>query len=253
MNNLASLVVQCIRICLAVQGTWVWSLVQEDPTCLRATKSWHHSYGASTLQPAEPTLESPSSTTRRRGQLKKALAKQQSTTAPKLNTSINLRKQIANKNPQHSTLNLCRMFCESLDRRELGENGYTYDIHTCICMIYVFMYICTYLICVHVYLYVPHTYMYVCTCVYVHDICDVYMYTHTCTCVRTLYMYTHMYPTHIHICIYIYTICIYMHIYVYTCVYDICIRYDWVPSLATWKYHNTVNWLYANTKFKSLI
>ena len=28
-----SLVVQWIRICLPMQGTWVWSLVQEDSTC----------------------------------------------------------------------------------------------------------------------------------------------------------------------------------------------------------------------------
>ena len=33
-----SLVVQWLRICLAIQGTWVQSLVQEDPTCPRATK-----------------------------------------------------------------------------------------------------------------------------------------------------------------------------------------------------------------------
>ena len=31
----ASLMVQWLRICLAVQGTPVWSLIQEDPTCLR--------------------------------------------------------------------------------------------------------------------------------------------------------------------------------------------------------------------------
>ena len=33
-----SLVVQWPRICLPMQGTWVWSLVWEDPSCLRATK-----------------------------------------------------------------------------------------------------------------------------------------------------------------------------------------------------------------------
>ena len=32
------LVVEWIRICLPIQGTWVWSLVREDPTCCRATK-----------------------------------------------------------------------------------------------------------------------------------------------------------------------------------------------------------------------
>ena len=41
-----SLMVQCLRICLAVQGTRVWSLVQEDPTCCGAAKSMHHKYQA---------------------------------------------------------------------------------------------------------------------------------------------------------------------------------------------------------------
>ena len=34
----ASLVAQWLRICLPMQGTRVWSLVREDPTCCRATK-----------------------------------------------------------------------------------------------------------------------------------------------------------------------------------------------------------------------
>ena len=38
----ASLVVQWLRICLVMQGTPVWSLVQEDLTCLRATKHVSH-------------------------------------------------------------------------------------------------------------------------------------------------------------------------------------------------------------------
>ena len=42
----ASLVVQWLRICLVMQGTPVWSLVQEDLTCLRATKCVSHSYWA---------------------------------------------------------------------------------------------------------------------------------------------------------------------------------------------------------------
>ena len=28
--------------------------------------------------------------------------------------------------------------------------------------------------------------------------------------------------------------------------------YGWVPLLSTWNYHNIVNWLYPNTKLKSL-
>ena len=39
-----SLVVQCIRICLSVQGTQVRSLVLEDSTCHRATKTMYHNY-----------------------------------------------------------------------------------------------------------------------------------------------------------------------------------------------------------------
>ena len=39
-----SLVVQWLRQRLPGQGTWVQSLVQEDPTCLRAAKPVHHNY-----------------------------------------------------------------------------------------------------------------------------------------------------------------------------------------------------------------
>ena len=39
-----SLVVQWLRICLPMQGTWVQSLVQEDPTGLGATKTMCHNY-----------------------------------------------------------------------------------------------------------------------------------------------------------------------------------------------------------------
>ena len=37
-----SVVVQWLRICLPMQGTWVPALVQEDPTCRRATKPMCH-------------------------------------------------------------------------------------------------------------------------------------------------------------------------------------------------------------------
>jgi len=37
-------VVQWIRICLLMQGTWVQSLVQEDSTCRGATKPVCHNY-----------------------------------------------------------------------------------------------------------------------------------------------------------------------------------------------------------------
>ena len=47
-----SLVVQWLRICLPMQGTWVWALVWEDPTCCRATKPVCHKYWAYALEPA---------------------------------------------------------------------------------------------------------------------------------------------------------------------------------------------------------
>ena len=46
------LVVQWLRICLPVQGTWVWFLVWEDPTCCRATEPMRHHYRSlTTLEP----------------------------------------------------------------------------------------------------------------------------------------------------------------------------------------------------------
>ena len=45
-----SLVVQWIRIHLAVQGTWIQSLVQEDSTCSRATKPRSHNFWACSPQ-----------------------------------------------------------------------------------------------------------------------------------------------------------------------------------------------------------
>ena len=40
----ASLVAQCLRICLLMQGTRVRSLVWEDPTCRRATRPVSQNY-----------------------------------------------------------------------------------------------------------------------------------------------------------------------------------------------------------------
>ena len=47
----ASLVAQWLRIRLPMQGTQVWSLAREDPTCLRATKPMRHNYWACALEP----------------------------------------------------------------------------------------------------------------------------------------------------------------------------------------------------------
>ena len=44
MKLRTSLVVQELIICLPMQGTWAWSLVQEDTTCCGTTKAMHHSY-----------------------------------------------------------------------------------------------------------------------------------------------------------------------------------------------------------------
>lgn len=46
-----SLVVQRSRICLPMQGTWVQSLVGEDPTCQEATEPVCHNYYICALEP----------------------------------------------------------------------------------------------------------------------------------------------------------------------------------------------------------
>ena len=47
-----SLVAQWLRIRLPMQGTWVWSLVLEDPTWRGAAKPVCHNYWACALEPA---------------------------------------------------------------------------------------------------------------------------------------------------------------------------------------------------------
>ena len=44
MCHRASLVAQWLRIRLPMQGTWVRTLLWEDPTCHGATKPVHHNY-----------------------------------------------------------------------------------------------------------------------------------------------------------------------------------------------------------------
>ena len=46
-----SLVAQWLRICLPMQGTRVWALVREDPTCRGTTKPVCHRYWACALGP----------------------------------------------------------------------------------------------------------------------------------------------------------------------------------------------------------
>jgi len=55
--------VQWLRICLPMQGTWVQSLLQEDSTCLRATKPMRHNNGS--LRALEPVLHNKEATARR--------------------------------------------------------------------------------------------------------------------------------------------------------------------------------------------
>ena len=58
-----SLVAQWLRIRLPMQGTWVWTLVREDPTCCRAIKPVHHNYWAWALKPMSHNYWSPWATT----------------------------------------------------------------------------------------------------------------------------------------------------------------------------------------------
>ena len=44
IEALGFLMVQWFRVHLAMQGTWVPSLVHEDPTCCMAIKSMHCNY-----------------------------------------------------------------------------------------------------------------------------------------------------------------------------------------------------------------
>ena len=55
----SSLVLQGIRINLPMQGTRVWSLVWEDPTCLGATRPLSHNYLSLWSRAREPLLLSP--------------------------------------------------------------------------------------------------------------------------------------------------------------------------------------------------
>ena len=54
-----SLVVQWLRICLPMPGTWFWALVREDLTCCGATKPVRHNYWACALEPASHNYWSP--------------------------------------------------------------------------------------------------------------------------------------------------------------------------------------------------
>ena len=61
MKNIyrASLVVQWLRICLPMQGTRVWALVWEDPTCRGAAGPMSHNYWACASGACAPQQERP--------------------------------------------------------------------------------------------------------------------------------------------------------------------------------------------------
>ena len=50
-----------------MQGTWVRTLAQADPTCRGATKPMHHNYWACTLEPVSHNYWSPCATTTEAG------------------------------------------------------------------------------------------------------------------------------------------------------------------------------------------
>ena len=52
-----SLVVQWLRIRLAMQGIWVQSVIREDLTCRRATQPTHYNYRAELQSPCSETRE----------------------------------------------------------------------------------------------------------------------------------------------------------------------------------------------------
>ena len=51
--------IQWLRIHLPMQGTWVWSLVWEDPTCCGPTKHTHHNHWACRPQVRKPMYQEP--------------------------------------------------------------------------------------------------------------------------------------------------------------------------------------------------
>ena len=53
----ASMVAQWLRICLPMQGTWVWFLIQEEPSCCRANTPICHNYWAKLYSPWAATTE----------------------------------------------------------------------------------------------------------------------------------------------------------------------------------------------------
>ena len=96
-----SLVAQWLRIHLPMQGTWVRSLVREDPTCRGATKPVRHNYWACALEcPRATTAEARAPTARAPQQEKPP---QWETRTPQWRVSPATRESLrAAKKTQHS-------------------------------------------------------------------------------------------------------------------------------------------------------
>ena len=92
----ASLVVQWLGICLPMQGTWVWSLVQEDPTCHGATNLLYHNCWACALQQQKPLQWEACALPQSIAclpQLEKACTQQWSPLQSKINKYINIKNR----------------------------------------------------------------------------------------------------------------------------------------------------------------
>ena len=85
-----SLVAQWLRICMPMQGTRVWALVRENPTCRGTTNPMRHNYWACALEPAShnywahvPQLLKPMHSRARAPQQREATAMRSPRTATK--------------------------------------------------------------------------------------------------------------------------------------------------------------------------
>ena len=97
----ASLVVQWLRIRLPMQGTRVRALVQEDPTCRRATKPLRHNYWACAPEPTSRNYWS-----LRASATKEATARRSPRTATKSSPSGSSRQpKHSNEDPTQPKIN----------------------------------------------------------------------------------------------------------------------------------------------------
>ena len=114
--------VQWIRIHLPVQGTWVRPLVQDYPTCHRATEPVHHRYQAQVLQPPSPRTQSVCSPTREATAVRSPSAR--------MNSSLNSlqldKAQQSNEDPAQPEVNLKKK--NKLFPREISHSQWKYFV-----------------------------------------------------------------------------------------------------------------------------